>query len=371
MATPISWQTSWSSAVPDSTDTHRPCHSGSVALDGLFVHGLPSSSVIEIIGGSGSGKTALCLSTICATAAMGKRVLAIDTSNGFAKTRLLELIASHRSASGGIVAGSSNVSGSTSLSRKSSMSSLFRDGSDILSRIVLMRARDPWTLLTLLTTAADGHRTADTRRVPVQQGGGDENNQFLGNSGAEDCSYDLIVVDCLYTLIAPYMAVAGVGSANAVTGSASSSTGYSGGSSGGQTAVNVDSLVTSIGLMLRRLSTRGCCVIATNVAPKQPPYQRHHQSHSFSPHGSLSAPLNDIFGVILSVTSYPVALAQPSSQSQSSQSQLPQQQQQHQQQQPSHDTVIRIEVLLRPPYYGNQPTVVDVRVSQLCCRAST
>jgi hypothetical protein len=123
--------------------------------------------------------------------------------------------------------------------------------------------------------------------------------------------------------------------------------------------------VTTIGLTLRRLSALGCCVIATNVASKQPTQYQHQSllpAHSSFPHGSLSAPLNDIFDIILSVTSSPLALPQPSSQS----SQQPQQQAQ-----PTHDTAIRMDVLLRPPYYSNQPTAVHIRVSQLCSNTNT
>ena len=367
-----SWHT-WPSAAPLSTNTHRPCSSGCAAFDSLFVHGLPSSSVIEIVGGSGSGKTALCLSAVCATASMGKRVLAIDTSNGFAETRLLELISAHRNSNSSEsgVAGSTTASG---LSRKSSMSSILRDRhcADVLSRIVIQRARDPWASLALLAAVADGHPAASSRRVAgrgtKRTRNGVDNRPLGSGTGAEDCNYDLVVVDCLHTLLAPYVTVGGMGAtAGATAGNAGapsgSTSGNSSGGGGGSGAVNANALVTTIGLMLRRLSALGCCVIVTNVAAsKHPP--PHHQSQlplfSSFPHGSLSAPLNDIFDVILTVTSSPMVLTQP--QSQSSQPQPPPQPQA----QPTHDTTIRIEVLLRPPYYRNQPTAVNVRVSQVC-----
>ena len=154
------------------------------------------------------------------------------------------------------------------------MSGLLRDSycSDVLSRIRIERARDPWTLLAILTAAAESHVNSQTRRGVRQSkrarrssgGHGNNSSNVTSASSASSSSananasasatattsssssssssntviglmqsppvvttsphtsYDLIVVDCLHTLVAPYIGLGGVLSA-----------GGSGGASGG------------------------------------------------------------------------------------------------------------------------------------------
>ncbi|KAH3760615.1 DNA repair protein RAD51D [Pelomyxa schiedti] len=60
-------------------------------LDGLLPGGLATGQVTEIIGGSPSGKTQLCLSIAQTVAASRRTVMFIDTQNNFNSTRLDEI----------------------------------------------------------------------------------------------------------------------------------------------------------------------------------------------------------------------------------------------------------------------------------------
>jgi hypothetical protein len=134
------------------------------------------------------------------------------------------------------------------------MSGMLRDSycSDVLSRIRIERARDPWTLLAILTAASESHVNArahrsvgSKKRVRRSSSGGSasassssSNSSSVINSmqsppvvaASPHTSYDLIVIDCLHSLIAPYVGLGGVRS----TGSSSS------GGGGGKVMYSID-----------------------------------------------------------------------------------------------------------------------------------
>ena len=108
------------------------------------------------------------------------------------------------------------------------MSGILRDSycSDVLSRIRIERARDPWTLLDILTAAAESHVNArahrsvgSNKRVRRSSSSGSASSSSSSSSSSvinsvvaasPHTSYDLIVIDCLHTLIAPYAGLGGV-----------------------------------------------------------------------------------------------------------------------------------------------------------------
>ena len=242
----MSWRTIFPSAIPVSNPPGAPvnvstCKTGSTSINLLFCDGLPSSSILEIVGESGAGKTQLCISSAVASASMGRRVLYIDSCNGIAGTRLEELVAAryatlmpiqrvHRFSSDRILLtfsfyrkNSTTVGGTTALSRKSTMSGILRDSycSDVLSRIRIQRARDPWTLLDILTAAAESHVNARAHRSVGSNKRVRRSSSSASSSSSSSVinsvvaasphtSYDLIVIDCLHTLIAPYAGLGGV-----------------------------------------------------------------------------------------------------------------------------------------------------------------
>ena len=142
---------------------------------------------------------------------------------------------------------STTVGGTTALSRKTTLKATLKDSycSDVLSRIRIERVRDPWTLLTILTAAAESHVNARARRSVGSNKRARRSSSSSSSSSASasssssssssrsvigsmqsppvvalspHTSYDLIVVDCLHTLVAPYAGLGGVLSAGSSGG---------------------------------------------------------------------------------------------------------------------------------------------------------
>jgi RecA/RadA recombinase len=195
-------------------------------VDKLFMDGWPRASVVEVVGGAGSGKTQLCMAVMVAAASTGATVLAIDTCNGFTHARLLDLAVAARSTGSG---------GGNALQRKASETSLLKDSqvADTLSRIHVARARDPWTLLDLLSHAADG---------PVPQ------QQPQPSHAPPSPTYDVVVVDCLHAAFAPYQHLQMDPAQGAGAGA------------------SADALASSAGVLFRRLAAQGGTVLVTNVS---------------------------------------------------------------------------------------------------------
>ena len=305
----IAWQ-ALSNVIPPSdcsggASSHRRW-TGFHTVDSLFVDGWPDRMVIEIVGGSGSGKTQLCMAAVVAAASTGATVLAIDTCNGITQTRLLELVATARNIH------QPSLSAGQDLQRKASVSSLLKDSatSDILSRIYIARARDPWTLLDLLA------RAVDDSPVPHQEA---------------PPRYDMVVVDSLQSVFASYLQL----QLDPAHGAAAS----------------VDALASSAGLMFRRLAAQGCTVLVTNAppptplhssGPRAPPRQQHSQQKGPSAlhrlHGPLTAALSDIFDAVIDAS----AAHGPAG------------------------PAVRLEIVTRPPYYIDQPSVAVAPIAHLC-----
>ena len=279
--------------------------SGSEAVDSLFMDGWPRASVVEVVGGAGSGKTQLCMAVMVAAASTGATVLAIDTCNGFTHARLLDLAVAARSSGSG---------GGNALQRKASETSLLKDSqvADTLSRIHVARARDPWTLLDLLTHAADG---------PVPQ------QQPQSSHAPPSPKYDVVVVDCLHSAFAPYQHLQMDPAPGAGAGAAASA----------------DALASSAAVLFRRLAAQGCTVLVTNVpTPGGSRGARPAAGASALQrlHGPLAAALNDVFDAVLDASLLAAG--------------------------PDGGPAVRLEVVTRPPYYVNQPPVALVPIAKMC-----
>jgi RecA/RadA recombinase len=75
------------------TQDIQSCPTGWTSLDQVFGgRGLPTHAVIQVLGMCGSGKTQVALSTAVACACSGKRVLFIDTGNGFNHSRVDQMM---------------------------------------------------------------------------------------------------------------------------------------------------------------------------------------------------------------------------------------------------------------------------------------
>lgn len=69
----------------------KPVKTGSGTLDKFLAGGFPICAVGQIFGPSGSGKTNICLCTSAEVAKLGKKVLYIDTENGFNAERFKQI----------------------------------------------------------------------------------------------------------------------------------------------------------------------------------------------------------------------------------------------------------------------------------------
>lgn len=139
----------------------RYCPTGWKGLDDALGGGVPDHEVLQILGNSNSGKTQVIINVAISAALNGMKVLLIDTSNSIFLPRLVKLVEYY-----------------LFLERQQKK---FDDGEKLLlfnktlTNIVIEKAFDVWSLLDLLTVIN------------------------------KDPSINLVAIDSLHNVIAPYL----------------------------------------------------------------------------------------------------------------------------------------------------------------------
>ena len=139
---------------------------GCDAIDGLLGGGLRQGEVIEIVGPSASGKTQVCLSAAASFAALGHRVVYVDTGGGFSATRIKQF---HRGF----------------LTEDADEGEVARNLRQTLDLIAVHRCHDVFSLLHLLSQLAE-------------EASEDDNNPDRATMG-------LLVIDSLSSLLSPLL----------------------------------------------------------------------------------------------------------------------------------------------------------------------
>lgn len=142
----------------------RHYSTGLSCIDKLLAGGIPSGCITEIVGGVSSGKTQICLRAAVTCAMNGGKVLFIDCKNSLQRSSLLEIVYSQLS---------SNSTGDSA--------------TVVLDKIFVTHVFDLFTLTDILCQLADA-----------------EYNQGALRADHAVQSYDIVIIDGIYHLIAAY-----------------------------------------------------------------------------------------------------------------------------------------------------------------------
>ncbi len=212
---PKSWS-DFPSAIPDANATlPLPRSTGFLSVDTVLDGGLPSHKLVEVLGMSGSGKTQFCLSTAIACARCGLKVLILNTSNDISIYRIRRML-------------------DFAMSQDQRLSTEQRQDIKlhILSNLFVQPVFDLWSAMDLL---------CKVRELQL---------------------YDVVLVDSLHHLVAPYLTPSDSGRSTSVSAAFQPL-------GGGVVAVNCQPLVTQLMLLLRALVAAGATVLVTNVLEKE------------------------------------------------------------------------------------------------------
>lgn len=200
-------------------------------VDAMFSGGFPASSLISVVGGTGSGKTHIVAACATSCALLGMKVLVISCTNDITIKRLQTgMEASIRQ----------NQNPRNPLSVLQTQEILVF----ALSNLYIQHCYDLWSLLDLLSNIRD-------------------HNQ-----------YDVILIDSLHHLISPLLTTA-AGSTSTTANALSRATSTYNASSGGNSSVAavtpaaaseyLNALLAQMGLLLRSLTSQHSTVIVTNT----------------------------------------------------------------------------------------------------------